>query len=45
MIEQILASHSQFHGAGELPLARQDFQAIPGLLDSDQNRLLLASPT
>jgi tetratricopeptide (TPR) repeat protein len=35
LIEQILASHSQFHGAGELPLARHDFQAIPGLLESD----------
>ena len=35
LIEQILASHSQFHGAGELPLARHDFQAIPGLLDRD----------
>jgi tetratricopeptide (TPR) repeat protein len=29
LVEQILASHSQFHGAGELPLTRQDFQAIP----------------
>ena len=35
LIEQILASHSQFHGAGELPLARLDFQAIPHLLDRD----------
>ena len=36
LIEQILASHSQFHGAGELPLARHDFQAIPRLLDRDE---------
>jgi tetratricopeptide (TPR) repeat protein len=35
LIEQILASHSQFHGAGELPLARHDFHAIPGLLGRD----------
>ena len=33
LIEQMLASHSQFHGAGELPLARQDFEAIPELLN------------
>ena len=36
LIEQILSSHSQFHGAGELPLARHDFQAIPRLLDRDE---------
>ncbi len=36
LIEQILASHSQFYGAGELPLARHDFQAIPRLLDRDE---------
>jgi tetratricopeptide (TPR) repeat protein len=33
LIEQILASHRQVLGAGELTLARQDFEAIPGLLD------------
>jgi hypothetical protein len=33
LIEQILASHRQVFGAGELTLARQDFEAIPGLLD------------
>jgi len=33
LIEQILASHSQIHGAGELPLAGQAFQAIPDLLN------------
>ena len=36
LIEQILASHSQFHGAGELTLARDDFQAIPELLGRDE---------
>jgi tetratricopeptide (TPR) repeat protein len=35
LIEQILASHSEFYGAGELPMAGHDFQAIPGLLESD----------
>jgi tetratricopeptide (TPR) repeat protein len=33
LIEQVLSSHSQVHGAGELLLGRKDFEAIPGLLD------------
>jgi tetratricopeptide (TPR) repeat protein len=33
LIEQVLASHSQIHGAGELRLARQAFEAIPRVLD------------
>jgi tetratricopeptide (TPR) repeat protein len=33
LIEQILASHPQVLGAGELTLARQDFEAIPGLVN------------
>ena len=33
LIEQILASHPQVFGAGELTLARQDFEAMPGVLD------------
>ena len=32
LIEQVLASHSQIHGAGELRLARRSFEAIPGVL-------------
>ena len=32
LIEQILASHPEVHGAGELPLARQSFDEIPSLL-------------
>jgi tetratricopeptide (TPR) repeat protein len=32
LIEQILASHSRFHGAGELRMARQSFEAIPATL-------------
>jgi hypothetical protein len=33
LIEQILACHSQFYGGGELPFVRQDFSAIPELLN------------
>jgi tetratricopeptide (TPR) repeat protein len=32
LIEQVLASHSRIHGAGELRLARRTFLAIPGVL-------------
>ena len=32
LIEQVLASHSQIHGAGELRLARQSFESIPALM-------------
>ncbi len=32
LVEQVLSSHSQFHGCGELPFARHDFEAIPELL-------------
>ncbi|HLN26326.1 MAG TPA: tetratricopeptide repeat protein [Gemmataceae bacterium] len=32
LIEQVLASHSQVFGAGELRLARQTFEAIPSIL-------------
>jgi tetratricopeptide (TPR) repeat protein len=32
LIEQILASHPQVHGAGELKLAQQSLQALPALL-------------
>jgi tetratricopeptide (TPR) repeat protein len=32
LIEQILASHSRIHGAGELFLVRRSFEAIPGVL-------------
>lgn len=33
LIEQILASHSRVHGAGELRFARDDFEALPGLMN------------
>jgi len=32
LIEQILASHSQICGAGELPLAQRSFEALPAAL-------------
>ncbi len=32
LIEQVLASHPRIHGAGELRLARQSFEAIPETL-------------
>ncbi len=32
LIEQILASHSQIYGGGEMRLARRSFEAIPGVL-------------
>jgi len=47
LVEQVLASHPCVHGAGELPLARQVFQSIPGLLsleDQMQTCLLVLKP-
>jgi tetratricopeptide (TPR) repeat protein len=32
LVEQVLASHSRIHGAGELRLVRQTFEAIPATL-------------
>jgi tetratricopeptide (TPR) repeat protein len=32
LTEQVLASHSRIHGAGELRLVRRTFEAIPGVL-------------
>ena len=32
LIEQVLASHPQIHGAGELRLARQSFESIPKVI-------------
>jgi Tfp pilus assembly protein PilF len=32
LVEQVLASHSQVHGAGELRLARKSFEGIPAVL-------------
>ncbi len=32
LIEQVLASHSRIHGAGELRFARQTFEVIPAML-------------
>jgi tetratricopeptide (TPR) repeat protein len=33
LVEQVIASHSQVFGAGEMLLGRKDFEAIPGLLN------------
>jgi tetratricopeptide (TPR) repeat protein len=39
LVEQVLASHPRIHGAGELRLARQSFEAIPAVLGQDQSAL------
>ncbi len=40
LIEQVLASHSCVHGAGELRLGRQTFDAIPATLERTEGPLL-----
>jgi len=35
LIEQVLASHSQVHGAGELRLGRQSFESISGVIGKE----------
>jgi tetratricopeptide (TPR) repeat protein len=35
LIEQILASHSQIHGAGELRLAREAFESLPRVMNAE----------
>ena len=37
LIEQVLASHSRIHGAGELRFSRQTFEAIPAVLGRTEN--------
>ena len=37
LVEQVLASHSRVHGAGELRLARQAFESIPAVLGQDDD--------
>jgi tetratricopeptide (TPR) repeat protein len=37
LVEQVLASHSEIHGAGELRLARESYEAIPEMLGSDES--------
>jgi tetratricopeptide (TPR) repeat protein len=39
LVEQVLASHPRIHGAGELRLARQTFEAIPAALDREKTPL------
>ena len=36
LVEQILASHSQVFGAGELRLGREAFDSLPGVLNFDE---------
>jgi tetratricopeptide (TPR) repeat protein len=36
LVEQILASHSRVHAAGELRLARETFEQIPTVVDRDR---------
>lgn len=36
LVEQVLASHSRIHGAGELRLMRRSFEAIPALLERSE---------
>jgi tetratricopeptide (TPR) repeat protein len=33
LIEQVLASHSRIHGAGELPLVAELFEGLPAMMD------------
>jgi tetratricopeptide (TPR) repeat protein len=40
LIEQVLASHSRVHGAGELRLVRQTFEALPAALGRSEGPLL-----
>jgi tetratricopeptide (TPR) repeat protein len=46
LIEQVLASHSMVHGAGETSLGRKSFEAIPGLLNrrGDSSIACLSDP-
>ena len=39
LIEQVLASHPEVHGAGEVTLARRSFEELPGLLGGSGNPL------
>jgi tetratricopeptide (TPR) repeat protein len=39
LVEQVLASHPRIHGAGELRLARQTFEALPAVLDRPGTQL------
>jgi hypothetical protein len=39
LVEQVLASHTRVHGAGELRLVRQMFDAMPGVVGRDDGLL------
>jgi tetratricopeptide (TPR) repeat protein len=40
LVEQVLASHSHFHGGGELRFGRQSFEQIPSVLGHSEGPLL-----
>jgi tetratricopeptide (TPR) repeat protein len=42
LVEQVLASHSQVFGAGELPLARRAMDAVPAAVDRPQDQDMTA---
>jgi tetratricopeptide (TPR) repeat protein len=39
LVEQVLASHSQVHGAGELRFVREDFESLPAVMGSSDNSI------
>ena len=45
LIEQVLASHSQIHGAGELRIARRSFECDPGLAGPIRSAARLRRPS
>lgn len=40
LVEQVLASHSQVFGAGELRLAREDFEMLPAVTKGGDNEMV-----
>jgi hypothetical protein len=40
LVEQVLASHSQVFGAGELRFAREGFESLPAVMSSDDSAMV-----
>jgi tetratricopeptide (TPR) repeat protein len=40
LVEQVLASHSQVHGAGELRFTREDFDSLPTLQNTSESAVV-----
>jgi tetratricopeptide (TPR) repeat protein len=40
LVEQVLASHSQVFGAGELRFTREDFESLPAVMGSDDTAMV-----